>query len=114
MSGRRRQRNTSFTMRAVLRRGRVAVKPYSQTLVPRVGLEEAPDARGGRARPAVGLRALAVDDVRGAPGVARAALALDRRSAAVGPGPPVARAMHHLGGHDAVGAAVDDEHGHGP
>src|SRR5439155_2432977 len=74
---------------------------------PGVGLEEAPHARRRGARPAVPLRALAVDDLRDAPRVARAAVALDGCAAAVGPRPPVARAAHQLGAHDAVGAAID-------
>src|SRR2546429_292277 len=54
-------------------------------------LEEPPDALGGVNRPAVRLRPLAVDEVRGAPRVVLAVSVGRRAAAAVGPCPPGAR-----------------------
>src|SRR6266850_1453829 len=106
MSGRRRQRNTSFTIPASSSARGAPVKSPA-----RVRLEEAPDTRRRVAGPDVPLRPLAVDDVGGAPAVARAPVLLLGCLAAVDARPPVARRADHLGIHHLVAASVDQKNG---
>src|SRR3989442_337275 len=107
MSGRRQQRKTSFTILAA----EVPSPRACRSRPSRVCPEEAPDAGGRVGGPAVSLGTLAIDEV--APRVAETPVPLERRAAAVHPGPPPAGPRDQLGGGDPIRAAPDEEGGAG-